>query len=96
MLFDAPAFVDEALEDSAHRVRVERVLRLRAQAIEHVPLPLGIVDGNVVSTLVLAYGKHDLHAFGDQFEDAAIQVVDASPQRFELGSRLHGRDRNTR
>ena len=96
VLFDAPRFVDQPLEDPPHRVGIEWMLRSTAQAIEHFSFPLGIVHGNVVSTLVLPHCKHHTHTFGDQFEDAAIQVVDASPQRFELRSRLHGQDRNTR
>lgn len=96
MLLDATRFVDQTLEDSAHGVRVERLRGLTAQPIEHFPLSLGVVHGDAVSTLVLADHEHDTHPFSDQFEDAAIQIVDASPQRFELGSRLHGRERNTR
>lgn len=96
MLLDASRFVDQPFEDAAHGFSVERVLRLTAQAIEHLPFTLGVVDGDVISAFILTHGEHDSHPFGDQFQDAAIQVVDASPQRFKLRSRLHGRDRNIR
>lgn len=96
MLLDAARLVDQSFEDTAYGFGVERMFRLAAQPIEHHPFPLGVVDGDVVSALVLTHGEHDSHPFGDQFEDAAIQVVDASPQRLKLRSRLHGRDRNIR
>jgi hypothetical protein len=96
VLLDTPGFVDQSFENAAHGVAIERMLGLAAQALEHLPFAIGIVNGDVVSALVLAHGEHDSHPFGDQFQDAAIQIVDASPQRFKLRSRLHGRDRNIR
>ena len=96
MLFDPARLVDQSLENAAHRVRVERVLRLAAQAIEHFAFAIGVIDGDAVLALVLADGQDDSHALRDQFEDATIQVIDASTQLFELRSRLHERDRNIR
>jgi len=77
VLFDATRLVDQALEDAAHGVAIERLGRLAAQAIEHVPLPIGIVYGKVIFTLELTNGEDDLHAFCDELQDTDIQLVDA-------------------
>lgn len=78
MLLDASRLVDQALEDAAHRVSIERFGRLAAQAIEHVALAIGIINGQVVLSLELTNGQDDLHTFGNELQDAAIQIVDAS------------------
>jgi hypothetical protein len=55
MLLDAAGLVDEALEDAANGVGVERGLGGAAQALEQGALALGIVDRHVALALVLAH-----------------------------------------
>ena len=78
VLLDPSRLVDQPLENSPHGIRVERLGGLTAQAFEHLSFALGIVDGEVVFSLESTNGEHDLHAVGDELQDAAIQLVDAS------------------
>ena len=79
VLFDAPRFVDQSLEDAPYRVGIEWFGRLAAQPVEHLPLTFGVIRREVIRALELTNGKDDFDALSDQFEDAAIQFIDASP-----------------
>jgi hypothetical protein len=79
VLLDAPGLVDQAFENPAYGVGVERLWGLPAQAFEHPSFALGIVDREVVFALELTNGEHDFDALSDELQDAVIQFVDASP-----------------
>lgn len=79
VLLDTPRLVDQSLEDASHGFAIQRRRCLPAQAVQHFPLALGVVHGKVVFAFELADREHDLHSFGDELQDATIQVVDASP-----------------
>ena len=79
VLFDAPRFVDQSLEDAPYRVGIEWFGRLAAQPVEHLALTFRVIRREVIRALELTNGKDDFDALSDQFEDAAIQFIDASP-----------------
>jgi len=79
VLLDAPRFVDQSFEDAPHGVAVERLRRLATQAIEHISLAIRVVYREVVVAFELTDGEDHFHAFSDELQDAAIQIVDASP-----------------
>ncbi len=77
VLFDAARLVDQPLEDAAYGIAVEWLGRLATEAIEHVALAIGIVNGQVIVAFELTNGEDDLHALCDELQDTAIQIVDA-------------------
>jgi hypothetical protein len=79
VLLNTTRLVDQALEYPPHCIGIQRLGSLTTQAFEHLSFAFGIVHGEVVFTLELTDGEHDLHAVGDELQDTTIQVVDASP-----------------
>jgi hypothetical protein len=92
MLFDAPRFVDQALEDSANGVGVERGLGGFAQAIEQRAFAGGVVNGDAALALVFADLHDEPHSLVKQLEDLLIDRVDSAAQLIEfelLGHDFH-------
>ena len=92
----APALVDDALEDAPHRPAVERAGVVPLRAVEDPLLPLGLVDGHPDLPLDPADLHRARRAAVQQLHELVVDLVDAPAQVVHLRLAPRARTRRPR